>query len=146
MRTFLHTLAATATLAALLLGAGVSTALAAPVERYTFDDAWCFDFGSQVDCSVTRGTLFVTTNPDGGQTGRIQFRENTVSYDPTGVQIGTFKTWSFARFVYAVDRDGTFVVDHFRADGPYGACHGSSVLKIVDFEVRVAHQTPPHYS
>ena len=147
MRTFLRTITAAAALSALLLGAGASGALAAPVERYTFDDAWCVDFGVQYDCSVAHGTLFVTFAPDGRETARIVFRETTESFDPSGVQIGTFRTWSFDRTVLADDgQHDTFLVGHYRADGPYEDCGGSFVLKIVDFEVQVEHLNGPHCS
>ena len=147
MRTFLRTIAATAALSALLLGVGAGSALAAPVDRYTFDDAWCFDFGSQVDCTVSHGTLFVTVKPDGSEVGRIVFRETVDSFDPSGVQIGTFRTWSFDRTVFADGgQDSTFVVDHYRGDGLFADCHGSSILKIVDYTIQVDHQTGPHCS
>jgi hypothetical protein len=102
MRTIIRTLAATAAPAALVLGTGASTALAASdpsapasVARYDFGDSWCFDFGTQVDCTVTDGTLSVTTTPDGREIAQIHFREIVTSFDPDGTQIGTFKTTMF---------------------------------------------------
>ena len=81
MRTFFRTLAATAVLTALVLGSAVSTVLAASptgnsatVQRYDFDEAWCFDYGTSYDCSVVDAFLAVTITPDGRETGRIHFR------------------------------------------------------------------------
>jgi hypothetical protein len=153
MRTFIRTLAATAALAALVLGTGASTAFAAgasapaSVARYEFDDAWCFDFGIQYDCTVTDGTLIVTVTPDGREIGRIIFRETVTSYDPSGVQIGTFKMSSFDRTVFADGgQDSTFTVSRYRGSGPYESCHGGYLLRIVDYEVQVEHFFGPHCS
>jgi hypothetical protein len=153
MRTFLRTLAATAALAAVVLGTGVSTAVAADasapasVARYEFDDAWCFDFGVQYDCTVTDGTLIVTVTPDGREIGRIIFRETVTSYDPSGVQIGTFKVSSFDRTVFADGgQDSTFTVSRYQGSGPYDSCHGGYLLRIVDDEVQVEHFFGPHCS
>ena len=154
MGTLIRTLAATAALAALVLGTGASTALAAgdpstpaSVVRYDFGDSWCFDFGSQVDCTITDGTLSVTATPDGREMARIHFRETVTSFDPSGVQIGTFKTASFDRTVFADGgQDSTFSVSRYQGSGPYETCHGGYLLKIVDYEVQVEHFNGPHCS
>ncbi len=153
MRTFLRTLAATAALAALVLGAGASTALAAgnpssaTVAHDEFDDAWCFDYGVQLDCTVAHGTLDVTITPDGREMGRIHFREFVTSYDPSGVQTGTFKISSFDRTVFADGgQTSTFTVSRFQGSGPYESCHGGYLLRIVDYEVQVEHFFGPHCS
>jgi hypothetical protein len=148
MRTFIRSIGAAVVLATVVLGAGASTALAAPVEKYVFDDAWCFDYGTVgYDCTVSHGTLFVTVTPDGRDVARIVFRQTVSSFDAAGVQVGTFKTWSFDRTVFAEGgQDQTFVVDHFRGVGEYSSCHGSYVLKIVDYELQVEHYNGPHCS
>ena len=154
MRTFIRTLAATAALAAIVLGTGASTALAASdpsapasVARYDFGDSWCVDFGVQLDCTVTDGTLSVTTTPDGREIATIHFRETVTSYDPDGTQIGTFKVSSFDRTVFADGgQDSTFTVTRYQGSGPYESCHGGYLLKIVDDEVQVEHFFGPHCS
>jgi hypothetical protein len=154
MRTLIRTLAATAALAALVLGTGASTALAAgdpsaraSVASYDFGDSWCFDFGTQVDCTVTDGTLSVTTTPDGREIARIHFRETVTSFDPDGTQIGTFKTASFDRTVFADGgQDSTFSVSRYQGSGAETSCHGSYLLKIVDYAVQVEHINGPHCS
>src|SRR5580765_4167584 len=117
MRIIFRALAATAAVAALMLGTGASTALAAgdsspaTVAHYEFGDAWCIDFGVQYDCTVTDGTMTVTITPDGRETALIHFRETVTSYDPSGVQIGTFKVVRFDRTVFADGgQDSTFTV------------------------------------
>jgi hypothetical protein len=153
MRTFIRTLAATAALAALVLGAGASTALAAgnpssaTVAHYEFDDAWCFDYGVQLDCTVSHGSLDVTTPPDGREMARIHFRELVTSYDASGVQIGTFKMSSFDRTVFAEGgQTSTFTVSRFRGSGPDDTCHGGYLLRIVEYTVQVEHFFGPHCS
>jgi hypothetical protein len=153
MRIILRALAATAAVAALVLGTGASTVLAAgasapaAVAHYEFDDAWCFDFGVQLDCTVSHGSLDVTVTPDGREMARIHFRELVTSYDPSGVQIGTFKTSSFDRTVFADGgQDSTFSVSRYQGSGPYESCHGGYLLKIVDYEVQVEHFSGPHCS
>lgn len=153
MRTVLRTLAATAALATLVLAGGASTALAADpsfpatTAHDEYDDAWCFDFGVQIDCTVSHGTLDVTTTPDGREIARIRFRELVTSYDENGVEIGTFKTSSFDRTVFADGgQDSTFTVSRYQASGPYESCNGGYLLKIVDYEVQVEHDSGPHCS
>ena len=153
MRTIFRAPLATAAVAALVLGTGASTALAAgasapaSVARYEFDDAWCFDFGVQLDCTVTDGTLIVTATPDGREIARILFRETVTSYDPSGVQIGTFTMSSFDRTVFADGgQDSTFTVSRYRGSGPYDSCHGGYLLRVVDDEVQVEHFYGPHCS
>jgi hypothetical protein len=153
MRIILRALAATAAVAALMLGTGASTALAAgdsspaTVAHYEFGDAWCIDFGVQYDCTVTDGTMTVTITPDGRETALIHFRETVTSYDPSGVQIGTFKVMRFDRTVFSDGgQDSTFTVSRYQAFGPYETCHGSYLLRIVDYEVQVEHFYGPHCS
>ena len=154
MRTLIRTLAATAALAALVLGTGASTALAAgdpsasaAVARFDFGDSWCFDFGTQYDCTVTDGTLSVTTTPDGRDIARIHFREKVTSFDAKRVEIGTFKTSSFDRTVFAGGgQDSTFSVSRYQGSGAESSCHGSYILKIVDYAVQVEHINGPHCS
>ena len=150
MRTFARTLAAAAALSALLLGFAVSTTLAASptgnsatVTSYDFDDAWCFDYGAWYDCSVVDATLSVTTTPDGRDLARIHVRELTKSFDPNGVQVGSVRTVSFDRYVFAEDQDRTFSVRHTRAVGDYGTCVSTYLFKIVDFEVQMDKYTGP---
>jgi hypothetical protein len=154
MRTLIRAFAATVALAALVLGTGASTALAASdpsapasVARYDFGDSWCRDFGTQVDCTVTDGTLSVTTTPDGREIATIHFRETVTSFDPDGTQIGTFKTSVFDRTVFADGgQDSTFTVSRYQGSGPYESCHGSYLLKIVDYEVQVELFNGPYCS
>jgi hypothetical protein len=144
MRTLVRTLAATAILTALVLGTTVSTVLAASptgtsatTQRYDYDEAWCFDYGTSHDCSVVDATLFVTITPDGRETGRIHFRMDVQSFDPSGVQIGTTRTVAFDKTVFAGGgQDKTFSVSHTRAVGDFGTCVSTYVLKIVDYELQ----------
>ena len=68
-------------------------------------------------------------------------------FDPDGNQIGTFKTSSFDRTVFADGgQDSTFTVSRYQGSGPYESCHGGYLLKIVDYEVQVEHFYGPHCS
>jgi hypothetical protein len=144
MHTFIRTLAATAVLTALVLGSAVSTVLAASpsengatVERYDFDDAWCFDYGTSYDCSVVDATLAVTITPDGRDIARINFRMTVQSFDPSGVQIGSSRMVSFDKTVFADGgQDKTFSVSHTRAVGDFGTCVSTYLFKIVDYELQ----------
>ena len=65
--------------------------------------------------------MTVTITPDGRETALIHFRETVTSYDPSGVQIGTFKVMRFDRTVFADGgQDSTFTVSRYQAFGPYG--------------------------
>jgi hypothetical protein len=151
MRTLIRTLAATAVLTALVLGGAVSTVLAASpsadsatVERYDFDDAWCFDYGTSYDCSVVDATLAVTITPDGRDIARINFRMTVQSFDPSGVQIGSSRTVSFDKTVFADGgQDKTFSVSHTRAVGDFGTCVSTYLFKIVDYELQFETYTGP---
>ena len=151
MRKLFRTLAATAVLTTLVLGGAVSTALAASpsgnsasVARYDFDEAWCFDYGSSYDCSVVDAFLTVTITPDGRETGRIHFRMNVQSFDPSGVQIGSSRTVSFDKTVFADGgQDKTFSVSHTRAVGDFGTCVSTYLLKIVDYELQFEQYAGP---
>lgn len=144
MRTLIRTLAATAVLTALVLGTTVSTVLAgspsantATVDRYDYDEAWCFDYGTSYDCSVVNATLAVTTTPDGRDIARINFRIVVKSFDPSGVQIGSSRTVSFDRTVFADGgQDESFSVSHTRTVGDFGTCVSTYLFKIVDYELQ----------
>ena len=144
MRTFVRTLAATAVLTALVLGSAVSTVLAASlssssatVQRYDYDEAWCFDYGTSYDCSVVDAFLTVTVTPDGRETGRIHFRMNVQSFDPSGIQIGSTRTVSFDKTVFADGgQDKSFSVSHTRAVGDFGTCVSTYLFKIVDYDLQ----------
>jgi len=150
-RTFVRTLATTAVLSALLLGTAASTAFAASptgnaatVQRYDYDEAWCFDYGTSYDCSVVDAFLTVTITPDGHETGRIHFRMNVQSFDPSGVQIGSTRTVSFDKTVFADGgQDKTFSVNHTRAVGDFGKCVSTYVLKIVAYELQFEKYVGP---
>ena len=151
MRTLTRTLAATAVLMALVLGTAVSTVLAASpsansanVTRYDYDEAWCFDYGTSYDCSVVDAFLAVTITPDGRETGRIHFRMDVQSFDPSGVQIGSTRTVSFDKTVFADGgQDKTFSVSHTRAVGDFGTCVSTYVLKIVAYELQFEKYVGP---
>jgi hypothetical protein len=151
VRTLLRTIAATAVLAALVVGAGASTAFAASstanpasVVRYNFDDEWCFDYGTSYDCSVVDATLMVTVTPDGRELARIHFREEVASFNPSGVQIGSTRIVAFDRTVFANGgQDETFSVSHTRADGEYGTCVSTYLFKIVDYELQFEKYNGP---
>jgi hypothetical protein len=144
MRTLIRTLAATAVLTALVLGTAASTVLAASpsassatVERYAYDEAWCFDYGTSYDCSVVDAKLAVTTTPDGRDIARINYRMVVKSFDPSGVQIGSSRTVSFDRTVFADDgQDESFSVSHTRAVGDFGTCVSTYLFKIVDYDLQ----------
>jgi hypothetical protein len=150
MRTLLRTVAVVAALAA-ALGAGATTALAASpsdnaasVERYNFDESWCFDYGTSYDCSTVEATLMVTTTPDGRDLARIHFREEVNRFDPSGVQIGSTQIVAFDRSVFASGgQDKTFSVSHTRAVGDFGTCISTYLLKIVDFELQYEKYNGP---
>jgi uncharacterized protein RhaS with RHS repeats len=151
MRTFARTLAATAVLTTLILGTAVSSVFAASptgdaatVQRYDYDEAWCFDYGTSYDCSVVDATLAVTITPDGRETGRINFRMNVQSFDANGVQIGSTRTVAFDKTVFADGgQDKTFSVSHTRAVGDFGTCVSTYVLKIVDYELQFEKYVGP---
>lgn len=151
MRTCIRTLAATAVLTALVLGSAVTTVLAASptgtsatVARYDYDEAWCFDYGSSYDCSVVDAFLRVTITPDGRETGRIHFRMNVQSFDPSGGRIGSTRTVSFDKTVFADGgQDKTFSVSHTRAVGDFGKCASTYILKIVDYELQFEKYVGP---
>jgi hypothetical protein len=150
MRTLVRALATTAAIAVLTL-AGSSAALAASptgssasVERYNFDSDWCFDYGSSYDCTTVDATLFVTITPDGRDIARITYRETVTSFDPNGVEIGSARTVSFDRTVFADGgQDQTFSVSHTRAEGEFGTCVTTYLLKIVDYELHLDKYTGP---
>ena len=151
MRTFVRTLAATAVLTALVLGTAVSSVFAASptgtsasVARYDYDEAWCFDYGSSYDCSVVDAFLTVTITPDGRETGRIHFRMNVQSFDSNDVQIGSSRTVSFDKTVFADGgQDKSFSVTHTRAVGDFGSCVSTYLFKIVDYELQFEQYAGP---
>jgi hypothetical protein len=150
MRTLLRTVAVAAALAA-ALGAGASTALAASptgnsssVERYNFDESWCFDYGTYYDCSTVEANLMVTITPDGRNLARIHFREEVQSFSPSGVQIGSTRIVAFDRTVFANGgQDKTFSVSHTRAVGDFGSCVSTYLIKIVDYELQFEQYVGP---
>lgn len=139
----LRTLAAALAVSALLLGIGASSALAASdagngasTTRYTFADEWCFDFGTTVDCSVSRGSLTVTSTPDGHDIARIHNRLSVTTLDANGVQIGASRLTTFDRTVFADGgQDSSFSVEHGKATGPGYDCVFGYRLKIVGYEL-----------
>lgn len=139
----LRTLAATLAVSALLLGAGATSALAASdagnsatTTRYTFADEWCFDFGTTVDCSVSRGSLTVTSTPDGRDIARIHYKLNVTTFDANGVQVGSVRQTSFDRTVYADGgQDSSFSIEHGKAVGDGYSCVFGYRLKIVGYEL-----------
>ena len=151
MRTLVRTLAATAALTAILIGTAVPTALAASpsansanVERYDFDAEWCFDHGAWYDCTTVDATLAVTVTPDDRHIARINFRESVTSFDPTGVEIGSSRTVSFDRTVFADGgQDSTFSVSHTRAVGDFGTCVSTYLFKIVDYDLQLEKYNGP---
>jgi hypothetical protein len=151
MRTLLRTMAATAVLATLVLGAGVSSAFAASptaspasVYRYDIDEDWCFDYGTSYDCSIVDATLMVTVTPDGRELARIHFREEVASFNPSGVQIGSTRIVAFDRTVFANGgQDESFSVTHTRAVGDFGKCVSTYLFKIVDYELQFEKYNGP---
>ncbi len=141
MRTLLRAVAATAALAALVLPAAATPALAASganaqTARYVFDDDWCFDDGWTVNCFVTHGTLSATVTPDGREMGRIHFREEVHTFDGAGVELGSYRVSSFDRTVFSNGgQDSTFTVAHEEARYDGSKCVHTYLLKIVDYEL-----------
>ena len=85
--------------------------------------------------------------PEASVANAVAISYGVTSYDPSGVQIGTFKTSSFDRTVFADGgQDSTFSVSRYQGSGPYESCHGGYLLKIVDYEVQVEHFSGPHCS
>jgi hypothetical protein len=59
---------------------------------------------------------------------------NVQSFDPSGVQIGSSRTVSFDKTVFADGgQDKTFSVSHTRAVGDFGTCVSTYLFKIVDY-------------
>jgi hypothetical protein len=151
MRLFLRTLTATAALAALVLGGGVSSALAASDQgnpahlyRYVFHDEWCFDQGATLDCSVADGFVSSTTTPDGREIGRIHYSLEVTTYDQSGVQVGASSMRSFDRIVFTEGgQDSTFTIEHHRISGEGYDCSYGYRLSIVDYELRMEKYTGP---
>src|SRR5688572_12123976 len=137
MRSLLRTLIASTAVAALLLGAGAASVLAssptgasASVQRYDFDDAWCFDYGDTYDCTVVDATLMVTIAPDGRELARIHHRQVVKSFAADGTQIGSSRTASLDRTVFADGgQDSTFSVSHTRAVGDGWTCVSTYLVK-----------------
>jgi hypothetical protein len=149
MRTILRALIVSATLG--LVIAGPSAALAASpsdtgawVERYDFDTAWCFDYGTTYDCTTVDAALFVTTTPGGRDIARITYREIVTTFDQAGLEIGQQRTVSFDRTVFADGgQDSSFSVSHTRAVGEYGTCVTTYLFKVVDYELQLDRYTGP---
>jgi hypothetical protein len=152
MRTLLRTLAATAALAAVVLGAGASTALAAsdqatPAQtyRYVFHDEWCFDQGATLDCSIADGVVSATYTP-GGALGisRIHYSLSTTTFDESGVQVGSSQERSFDRSISSDDgRMSTFTIEQHRVSGDGYDCMYGYKLSIVDYQLVTERYTGP---
>ena len=151
MRRLFRTLAATAALSALLLGAGASSAFAASDQgnpahtyRYVFHDEWCFDQGATLDCSIADGVVSSTTTPDGREIGRIHYSLEVVTYDEGGAQVGTSSLRSFDRTVFTEGgQDSTFTIEHHRVSGDGYDCSYGYKLSIVDYELQMEKYTGP---
>ena len=144
MRTLVRSLIATAALAALVLGTGASTALAAsspgPAQtvRYDFDADWCFDDVVALYCTTMNATLLVTATPDGRELASIHVVQDVVITAPNGASLGGYRTVSLDRTVFASGgQDKTFTVEHTRASGPWGRCVSTAVYKVVDYEIQM---------
>lgn len=145
MHKLFRSLAATAILATLLLGAGASTVLAgssaatpATPERYDFDADWCFDEGARIFCTTMQATLFVVATPDGREQATIHVREDVVITDHDGNRLGGYSTKSIDRTVFADGgQDSTFSVTHTKADGLGYRCESTAILRIVDYELKL---------
>jgi hypothetical protein len=151
MHTFLRALAASAILATVLLGAGASTVLAgsgaatpATPDRYVFDADWCFDDGHRIICTTMNGSLFVVATPDGREMATIHVRQDVEITDYAGARLGGYRTTSIDRTVFADGgQDSTFTVTHTKADGLGYRCESTTILKVVDYEVKVEKLTGP---
>jgi hypothetical protein len=142
MRTVLRLLATTAAVTALVIG-GASSAFAASdklpafSEHWHYEDAWCFDQGDRLDCTVQEVQFIATYTPDLRATGRFHVTDKVTSYDQAGNIIATGTTRTATRSVFV---DGfqyaTFTTTHNRYEGPEGTCTSTYQVKIVDFEVR----------
>jgi hypothetical protein len=151
MRTLLRTLAATAALTALLIGAGASGALAAsdqgnPAHTYrnVFHDEWCFDGGETTDCSIADGTVAATTTPDGREIGRIHYTLDVTTYDAAGTVVGTRSTRTFDRVIVLEDGSGSlFTLERYTATGVGEDCAYGYKLSMVDDELKMEKFTGP---
>ena len=151
MRTFLRTLAATAALTAVVLGAGASTAFAASdhadaaaTYRYVFNDEWCFDQGDRLDCSVADGVVSATYTPDGRAVTRIHYSLAVTSFDDSGVQIGSSTERSYDRWITTeAGGQSVFTIEHHRVSGPGFDCTYGYKLSIVDYELVTERYTGP---
>ena len=151
MRNLLRTLAATAALTALLLGAGASGALAASdqgnpahIYRNVFHDEWCFDQGETIDCSVADGTVAATITPDGREIGRIHYALDVTTYDDAGNLVGTSSTRSFDRVISLENGGGSlFTIERYKAAGVGYDCAYGYQLSIVDYELKMEKFTGP---
>ena len=143
MRTLLRFLATTAAVTALVIG-GASSALAASdklpafSEHLSYQEAWCFDQGDRLDCTVQTVKFIATYTPDLRATGRFHVVDNVTSYDDAGNVVATSTTRTTSRSVFV---DGfqyaTFSTTHNRYDGPEGTCTSTYQVRIVDFEVKL---------
>ena len=147
----LRTLAATLAVSAILLGAGATSVLAASdpaggatTARYTFGDEWCFEYATTVDCSVTRGTLSVTSTPEGRDVVRIHHRIVVKTYDASGVQVGASRETSYDRTISTDEGQiSLFTIEHGKAVGDGYDCVYGYQLKIVDYELVSERYTGP---
>jgi hypothetical protein len=151
MRTFLRTLAATAALSALLLGAGASSALAASDQgnpahtyRYVFSDNYCNDNGVVVDCFAVDGFVSAATTPSGRDIARIVYSSDVTRFDESGLQIGSDSMTSLERWITVENgTSSVFVIEHHRVSSDGQDCAYGYKLQIVDFELRMERYTGP---
>jgi hypothetical protein len=143
MRTFLRTLAATAALTAVVLGAGASTAFAAsdngsPAGTYreVRHDEWCFDDGAIEYCTVQDTAISWTFAPSGGAVIRIHNTNVVTMFDEGGARIGETTSRSLSRSIWTdAGQKSEFNLSHNRFDGPGGGCSYVLQVKIVGYEV-----------
>ena len=110
----------------------------AAVERYDFDQSWCFDDGWKIYCTVMDATLFVTIPPDGRELATIHVRQDVAITDHSGASLGGYRTVSLDRFVFGNGgQDKTFSVTHTRATSDTETCVSTAVFKIVAFELQM---------
>ena len=130
-------LASSAFAAILLLTAGLGSTLAAgrTTEVYDLDDAWCFQDGVELACTVREGTLTIVTKADGTSIGTVKLRQDTtITVDGAFVAEYTTRTHDRTRS----EPDGSYTTttrERTRWTDGEETCVSRVILKIVDFDV-----------
>ena len=139
----IRSLVASSALAIVALGSMVGGVAAAPAQadRFTFDDAWCFQDVTTLYCTESSAFLKVTVNGKTGAERSVMHVATTTVVSEGGVEIGRYTTRSQDITLRSEERDARHSVAHTFWTGYGEKCTGTVVVKIVDFEVVIDHES-----